>query len=229
MKVKVVETSRMTSKAIILGASGLIGGQLLDQLLQHPSYSEVLILVRKELAVNHPKLRQLVVNFDNLTSYSSQITGNIVFCCIGTTKSKTPDQTEYRKIDYQYPLDLARIAQANGAESYHLVSAMGADATSSIFYSKTKGEVERDLKTIPFKSIYIYQPSLLVGDRKEKRLMEKIMAKVMDLINPLLGGSLKKYRSIHVKNVAKAMLHESLTGKRGTFIYTSDQVENLSH
>lgn len=150
------------------------------------------------------------------------------FCCLGTTKSKTPDQQEYRKIDYQYPLDVGYIALANGAESYHLVSAMGANKNSSIFYSRTKGEVEESLKIIPFKCIIIYRPSLLEGKRTEKRFLESISNTVMHLINPLLSGSLKKYRSIKVEDVALAMLKQSLEDKKGIFTCQSDQIQDLS-
>ncbi|TDQ09835.1 oxidoreductase [Pedobacter metabolipauper] len=218
----------MDKKAILLGASGLIGGSLLKQLLECPDYSGVLVLVRKKLDVEHPKLKQLVLDFDNLSAHASEIKGDVVFCCLGTTKSKTPDAAQYRKIDYQYPLDVAAIAQANGAEHYHLVSSMGANADSSIFYTRTKGEAERDLKAIPFKSIYIYRPSLLDGERKESRFAEKVMISVMRFINPILTGKLKKYRSIKIEKVAAAMLKESLTNKEGVFIHLSDQIEALT-
>ncbi|WP_448636261.1 hypothetical protein [Pedobacter panaciterrae] len=146
---------------------------------------------------------------------------------MGTTNSKTPDKVQYKKIDYWYPLDIGSIAQNNGATSYHLISSMGADINSSLFYPKTKGEVERDLKAIPFKSIYIYRPSLLDGDRKEKRGAERILIGLMRVLNPILIGGLKKYRSIKIETVASAMLKESLTDKKGVFIYSSDQIQAL--
>ena len=217
----------MLKKAIISGASGLIGKNLLTQLLNSTYYSEVLVIVRKTLNIEHDKLKELIVDFDHIDQYSAEIVGDIVFCCLGTTNSKTPDKAQYRKIDYQYPLDIGAIAQNNGVTAYHLVSAMGADVNSSIFYSKTKGEVERDLKAIPFKSIYIYRPSLLDGNREEKRMAEKIMIGLMRFLNPLLMGGLKKYRSIKIETVASAMLKESLTDKKGIFIYSSDQIEAL--
>lgn len=218
----------MERKAILVGASGSIGSSLLIQLLESPAYSSVLVLVRKDLSLQHPKLKQLVIEFDQMSNYAAEIKGDAVFCCLGTTKSKTPDEQEYRKIDYQYPLDVGVIAQANGAESYHLVSSIGANKNSSVFYTRTKGEVERDLKAIPFQNIHIYRPSILDGKRKDKRMMEGILNAVMRLINPLLVGGLKKYRSIKVENVAKAMLKQSLVDKRGIFIHQSDQIQQLS-
>jgi uncharacterized protein YbjT (DUF2867 family) len=217
----------MERKAIVVGASGLIGESLLKLLLTDSNYSQVLILVRKPLNIQHEKLQELVVNFDDLSVYAEQIKGDVVFSCLGTTKRKTPDQSVYKKIDYQYPLDVGWIAHNNGAESFHLISSIGANANSSIFYTRMKGELERELKAIPFKSIYIYQPSLLVGQRKENRLMEKVMMFVMRVLNPLLSGSLKKYKSIRVETIASAMVKESLSGKKGIYVYSSDQIENL--
>ncbi|KIO75896.1 hypothetical protein TH53_17665 [Pedobacter lusitanus] len=215
-------------KAILAGASGSIGSCLLQDLLNDNNYTEVLVLVRKNLNIQHPKLNQLVIDFNRLSDYSAEIKGDAVFCCLGTTKSQTPDQKEYRRIDYQYPLDIAWIAQTNGAESYHLVSAMGADKNSSFFYNKTKGEVERDLKDVPFKSIHIYRPSLLDSKRSQQRFGEGMMNRLMHIINPLLIGKWKKYRSIKVEAVAKVMQAQSLNEQKGIFIHQSDQIQALS-
>jgi uncharacterized protein YbjT (DUF2867 family) len=214
-------------EAIIAGATGLIGNNLLQQLLDHPGYTKVIALVRKKIPLQHPKLEQLVLDFDRLEDYKNEIKGDVVFCALGTTKNKTPDQEQYRKIDYQYPLDIAFIAQQNGVSQYHLVSAMGASEKSAIFYSKLKGEVERDLKTIPFNAIHIYRPSLLDGERKEYRTTEKVMIGLMRILNPLLIGSLKKYRSIKVEKVASAMLKQSIKPLNGIFTYNSDEIELL--
>jgi uncharacterized protein YbjT (DUF2867 family) len=215
----------MGKKAIIAGASGSIGNSLVTQLLTNETYTEVLVLVRKDLGIKHQKLQQLILNFDEINNYATQITGDVVFCCLGTTKSQTPDQGEYRKIDYQYPLDIAWIAQTNGAKSYHLISAIGADKNSSTFYTRTKGEVERDLKAVPFESIHIYRPSLLDGERKQQRKLEEISNMIMRVINPLLFGGLKKYRSIKVSTVARAMILHSMEEKKGIFVYESDQLQ----
>lgn len=214
-------------EAVIAGATGLIGNSLLHQLLDRPEYTKITAVVRTEIPVQHPKLQQLVVDFDRLENHQYHIKGDVVFCALGTTKHKTPDQEQYRKIDYQYPLDIAFIAQQNGATQYHLVSAMGANEKSSIFYSRLKGEVERDLKTIPFKAVHIYRPSLLVGDRKEHRNAEGFMIGLMNVLNPLLIGGLKKYRSIKIEKVASAMLKQSLKPCDGIFTYGSDEIERL--
>ncbi len=212
------------SKAVLIGATGLIGQNLLMKLLADDNYSEILVISRKRLNVTDPKLREIIINFDELANYSTEITGDVVFCCLGTTIKRTPDLAVYRKIDYQYPLDVARIAFANGAKQYHLVSAMGADVKSRLFYSRTKGEVERDLQQIPFEAIHIYRPALLDGDRKEERVAENIMIGLFRFINPILIGPLKKYRSIKIEKVAEAMLSNSNTHKNGVHIYASDQI-----
>lgn len=218
----------MKKKAVLLGASGLIGSSLLTQLLDCSDYTSVLVLVRKKLDREHPKLQQLLVDFDQLNNYRAEIQGDVVFCCLGSTKSKTPNLEEYRKIDYLYPLDAAAIAQANGATQYHLVSSIGANPNSRAFYPRTKGEVERDLQSIPFKSIHIYRPSLLDGDRKEHRTAEGLMTGIMRVLNPILVGGLRKYRSIKIENVALAMLKMSLKDRDGIFVYPSDEIEEIA-
>lgn len=218
----------MEKTAILFGASGLIGESLLKQLLDSPDYKEVLIVLRKKIDLQHAKLKQLLVDFDRLDDYKDQLYGEVVFCCLGSTKSKTPNLSQYKKIDYQYPLDAARITQSNGANQYHLVSAIGANPDSNVFYSRTKGELERDLKSVSFESLYIYRPSLLDGKRKEKRIAESVMIRIMRVINPLLNGKLKKYRSIKIEDVAAAMLKKSITSSKGIFIYPSNQIQEIA-
>jgi uncharacterized protein YbjT (DUF2867 family) len=218
----------MAKKAIIVGASGLIGNLLLDTLLQSVEYDSVLALVRKKLSVNNQKLIQLIIDFNHLEDYAGLITGNTFFCCLGSTKSKTPDLSEYRKIDHDYPLQLAHIALKNGIGQYHLVSSIGANAASSNFYSKMKGETEADIKNVGLASLHIYQPSLLTGNRKENRFAERFFIGLTKIIDPLLFGKLKKYRSIPAATVAKAMYKQSVNNKDGVFIYTSDKIKELS-
>ncbi len=218
----------MSKKAILIGATGLIGQNLLTKLLADKNYSEVLVISRKSVNITHAKLKEIVVNFDELASYATQIGGDHVFCCLGTTIKKTPDLTVYRKIDYQYPLDVANIAFANGAKQYHLISSMGADVKSRLFYSRTKGEVERDLQKIPFETIYIYRPALLDGNRKEERGSENIMIGLFRLLNPLFIGSLKKYRSIKIEKVADAMLSKANSNEKGIYIYASDEIVKIA-
>jgi uncharacterized protein YbjT (DUF2867 family) len=217
----------MAYKAIIAGASGLIGSNLLNILLQQPEYNEVLILVRKEIPIRHKKLVQLIIDFDDLDKHAAAITGHAVFSCLGTTKRQTPNEKLYRKIDHDYPLQLAQLAKQNGVNQFHVVSAIGANKNSSIFYSKLKGELEDDLQKLGLNTLHIYQPSMLIGDRKRGRVLEKIVGAIFKAIDPLLVGGLKKYRSIKGSTVAYAMFKKSLESATGTFIHPSDKIHTI--
>ncbi|WP_439695327.1 NAD(P)H-binding protein [Mucilaginibacter sp. AW1-7] len=218
----------MANKAIIAGSTGLIGSKLLQILLRESFYDEVLILVRKKIDFDHKKLTQLVVNFDQLDSYADTLTGHALFSCLGTTNVKTPDKTVYRHIDHDYPVQLAQLALKNGIGQYHLVSSIGADPGSSFFYTKTKGETEADIWKLGLPKLYIYRPSMLTGNRQEKRSMEKALIAFYKIIDSLLFGSWKKYRSIAGETVAIAMYKQSTKNNTGTFIYESDQIKQLS-
>ena len=218
----------MSKKAIIVGASGLIGSELVKILLKQPEYSEVLVLVRKKIPLTEQKLHQQIVDFERLNDYLTVINGDVLFCCLGSTKGKTPDKSEYWKIDHDYPVQLAQIAKQNGIKQYHLVSSIGADENSSSFYLKMKGSTENDIKKTGVNSLHIYEPSLLVGNRQDNRLLEKITATLMGLINPLLIGRWKKYRSIQAKQVAFAMYKQSLINQTGEFIYSSDKIQEIA-
>jgi len=218
----------MANKAIIAGSTGLIGSKLLQILLRESFYDEVLILVRKKIDLGHKKLTQLVVNFDQLDSHADALTGHALFSCLGTTNAKTPDKTVYRHIDHDYPVHLAQLALKNGIQQYHLVSSIGADVGSSFFYTKTKGETEADIQQLGLPALYIYRPSMLTGNRQEKRSMEKALIALYKIIDPLLFGSWKKYRSIAGETVAMVMYKQSTKNNTGTFIYESDQIKQLS-
>jgi len=201
---------------------------LLNILLNESYYDEVLILVRKELPVSHKKLVQLVIDFDKLDDHAAAITGHAVFCCLGSTVKKTPDLAVYRKIDHDYPLILAQLARQNDVEQYHLVSSIGANSQSSNFYTKMKGEVEEAIEKVGLNCLHIYQPSVLTGGRKESRPMERFIIGLMKVVDPLLVGGLKKYRSISAGTVARAMFNESIKKQEGVFVHASDKIKLLA-
>lgn len=217
----------MAYKAIIAGASGLIGSNLLNILLDASEYNEVLVIVRKELPTQHKKLVQLVINFDDLHKHADAINGHALFSCLGTTKSQTPDKAMYRKIDYDYPLLLAQLAKQNGVEQFHVVTAIGADKNSSVFYTKLKGELEDALQKLGLKTLHIYQPSMLLGERERNHWLEKLTTGLFKIIDPLLIGGLKKYRSIKGSTVAHAMFRKSLESATGTFVHSSDKIHTI--
>jgi uncharacterized protein YbjT (DUF2867 family) len=218
----------MSYKAIIIGASGLIGSELLKRALISDDFHEILLINRRPLNITNNKIREIVIDFDKLADISDQISGDITFSCLGTTRGKTPDARQYRKIELDYTLSIANYGLTNGIKQFHYVSSLGADASSSSFYLKLKGEVENQLKVLPIRSLHIYQPSFLTGERHENRLAENLMAPVMRLINPLLTGRLRKFQSISAKAVAEAMLKQSLKSKEGIFTYPSDIIKQLA-
>ena len=214
-------------KVIVVGSSGLIGSHLIQSLLREDRIEQVVALVRKPLDLIHAKLKQQIISFDEPSTFSEYIYGDAVFCCLGTTKSKTPDLKDYKKIDFDYPLLIAKIASDHSVPQFHLISSIGADSQSVVFYTKTKGELEDHIKALRFKSLHIYQPSLLDGDRKEARAIEKVAIVVMRFINPILLGPLKRYRSIKVKTIANAMVVQTLKNLEGIFTYPSDKIKEL--
>jgi uncharacterized protein YbjT (DUF2867 family) len=208
----------MGKKAVLIGASGLVGGHLLDILLDADDFSEVLILVRKKVDFTHPKLTQLVIDFDQIESHALSITGDAVFSCLGTTRRKTPDRNTYFKIDHDYPLRLAKLALQNGVKQFHLVSSIGANPNSNTFYLKLKGEIERDISALNFHSIFLYEPSMLTGREYETRFGEVFFELLFKMVNLLLIGPWKKYRSVAGEAVAKAMYELSKKDDPGKWI-----------
>ena len=173
----------MSKTALIVGATGLIGQHLTTTLLDSNEYSQVFVLVRRLLPLEHPKLAQVVVNFDALTA--ADIAGDDVFCCLGTTMKVAGSREAFEKVDYHYPLEVATFAQANGAKQFGIVTAMGADASSMIYYNRIKGHVETSLREVGFETLLIFRPSILLGERGEVRLGERIGKIFMRLLRPL--------------------------------------------
>lgn len=194
-------------KAILFGASGFIGSYLLGDLLNNPEYDQVTVVVRKPLNMTHAKLKTLIGDFRTLPNLKADLVADEVFIALGTTKKNTPQPEEYYHVDHDYPILAAKIAKENGAKSVFIVTAIGANAGSNFFYVKTKGETERDIKALDFQHTHIFQPSMIVGTRKEERAMEKTLIKTWTIINPLLVGDLNRYKGIDGKDVAKAMVN----------------------
>lgn len=210
--------------ALIAGASGLIGNHCLRFLLEDETYSSVVALVRKSLPVKHQKLRQHIVNFDKLEDASVPEADDI-FCCLGTTIKKAGSQTEFRKVDLDYPVRVAKLACQNGAKQFLIVTAIGANKSSLIFYNMVKGEVEEAVKKIPFQSVHIFRPSLLLGEREEKRAGEKAGTILFNLAAPLFIGPLKKYKAIEGRVVAGAMVQCAKKNAAGIHIHESNGIQ----
>jgi uncharacterized protein YbjT (DUF2867 family) len=192
--------------ALVFGSSGLIGGHLLNQLINDINYNKIKIFVRSEPENNNPKVEIIKTDFNNLENHKEDIKGDDCFFCIGTTKQNSPDKNEYRRVELDVPKEIAQIAKSNSVNSFIFVSSGYADPKSSGDYLKFKGEVEEELKRLNFSKLGIMRPSFLLGDRKEKRVGEKIGIFVFKLLSPLFLGPLKKMKPIHSVTVAKAMI-----------------------
>jgi len=218
----------MSRTALLLGASGLIGGYCLELLLADPDYTQVTILVRQPLPTSHPKLTQRIVNFDRLNEAADAFQVQDVFCCLGTTIKTAGSQEAFRKVDFNYPTESVRLALQQGATQFLLVSSLGADAKSSVFYSRTKGEVERAVAASDLCSVQIFRPSLLLGQRTEVRTGERIAETVSRAISFLLLGPLRKYRPIEARAVAAAMIVIAKRQPTGIHIYESDRIAQIA-
>lgn len=193
----------MQKTAILLGATGLTGGHLLDMLLEDDSYKKVVVFTRRETKREHPKLEELLIDLLDLKSYKSLFHGEVVFCCIGTTKAKTKDKEAYREIDYGIPVNAAKLAKQNNIPCFLVVSALGADEKSRFYYNRLKAEMERDVLAQGIPHTYLLQPSLIVGDREENRRGERFAKNLMQVFKPFIP---KKYKIIQGATIAKAML-----------------------
>ena len=218
----------MALTAGIAGGSGLIGSILLDLLLKNENFEEVVSISRKKLEIKHAKLREVILDFDNPEDLKNAINTNVFFYCLGTTKAKSPDPFLYERIEAEYPSQFAKAASENHVEQFHFVSSLGANAGSSQVYLKLKGKAEEAIQQLKFRSVHLYRPSLLTGHRKEFRFFENLSVRLMQLLNPLLIGNFKKYRSIAAEKVANAMLKQSLKNLTGINIYESRTISNLA-
>ena len=192
--------------ALLFGSSGLVGGHLLNQLIKDINYSKIKLFVRSIPEITDSKIEIIQTDFNNLENHKEDIMGDDCFFCIGTTKKNSSDKDEYRRVELDIPREIAKIAKSNSVNSFIFVSALYANPKSSGDYVRFKGIVEEELKELNFPKLALMRPSFLMGNRKEKRVGEKIGIFVFKLLSPLLLGPLKKMRPIHSETVAKAMI-----------------------
>ena len=212
--------------ALVFGSSGLVGGHLLSQLIENDDYNKIKIFVRSEPEINDPKVEIIKTDFNNLENHKEDIKGDDCFFCIGTTKQNSPDKSEYRRVELDVPKQIAQITKSNSVNSFVFVSSGYADPKSSGDYLKFKGEVEEELKRLNFPKLGIMRPSFLLGDRKEKRVGEKIGIFVFKLLSPLFLGPLKKMKPIHSATVAKAMIAITQNDSSQT-IFESNEISEI--
>ncbi len=209
--------------ATLIGVTGLTGGYLLEELLRDEYYKTVRVLVRRPLEISHPKLEKKLVDFSNEESFRLALEGSdAVFCAVGTTNKKVKgDKDAYRKVDYDIPVNAARFCKMTGCSTFVVVSSVGANSKSPNFYAKLKGGMEEAVRAVGLKSVHIMRPSMLLGDRKEFRLGEKIGKLMMTALSFLIPA---KYKAVHARKVAKAMLAASKKKDEGFFIHDNIEI-----
>jgi len=211
-------------KAIVIGATGMVGTQLIQSLIKNKNYSEILSLVRRPSGFTNPKLTEQVINFDEPETWKKQVTGDVLFSTLGTTIAQAKTKEAQYKVDFTYQYTVAKIAAENGVTHYVLISSAGANSKSKIFYTKMKGELEKEVQKLPFEIISIIKPSVLVGDRIQNRPGEKMAYTLLNILNKI--GFFKRYRPIHAIIVAKAMIVAAETKQSST--YTLEEVFKLA-
>ena len=214
----------MNKTALIAGSTGLIGSQLLQLLLDSDRYNHVIALTRQDLPLQHSKLTQLKIDFSKLGESLDDFAADDIYCCLGTTMAKAGTKENFYQVDFYYPLLLAKSWKQRGAKQYMLVSALGADKNSSIYYNQVKGEIEEAVTKEHFEATHIFRPSLLLGDRSEQRTGEdaaRIFYKIFGFLIP------KKYKAINSANVARAMLHFASQEQIGTHIHESKDLQQF--
>ena len=214
--------------AIVFGSTGLIGGHLVNQLIQDNYYTKIKIFVRSQTSINNEKVEVINIDFNNLGNHKTEITGDDCFFCIGTTKQNSPDKNDYQKVELDIPKEIAQIAKTNSVKSFIFVSSIYANPNSSGNYVKFKGLVEEELKRLNFSKLGILRPSFLMGKRKENRVGEKIGIFAFSALSPLLFGPFKKMRPISSENVAKAMIKIANSNLEKTVFESNEIVELTS-
>jgi uncharacterized protein YbjT (DUF2867 family) len=222
-----VEGLQYARTALLLGATGLVGGHCLELLLKDTAYRRVVTLGRRRLHVAHQKLDQRIVDFTRLQDFASVIQAQDIFSCLGTTIKKAGTKNAFRRIDFTYQYEVARIAAGNGAEQLLLVSSLGAQAGSQIFYNRVKGELEDAVSKLGFRGTQIFRPSLLLGERAEFRLKERVAELPMRYVSFLMVGPLRKYRPVQARTVAAAMLRVAKEHPTGINVFESDRIRAL--
>jgi len=217
----------MGKTAIILGATGLTGSILLEKLLNDNRYKTIKLFSRKEIDDLPSKVIQYTGNLLELENFKAGFTADEVFCCIGTTAKKTPNKETYKKIDFGIPVTAAKLSKENNISTFSVVSAIGANPKSSVFYSKTKGEMEQEVLQQNILNTYILQPSIIGGNRNESRIGEKIGLVLFKIFQPLFIGKLKKYQLTEAEHIAQTMINLANSTSK-TQIITSENIKLLA-
>lgn len=209
-------------KAVIIGATGLTGSLLVKKLAERKEFTSITALTRRSTASAEEKVSYKTINFDNMSGL--KLKADVAFSCLGTTIKAAGNRENFRKVDFTYNIDFATKCRKSGIERFILLSALGADPESGVFYSRVKGELEKEIMTLGFRHLTIVRPSLLEGPRSEWRAGEYIARKIMKIFNPLLIGGLKKFRSVNIEYLTDVMIEEALRVEPGIRIIENDAI-----
>lgn len=213
--------------ALLLGATGLVGGHALEALLADPAWDRVVVLGRRALPLSHAKLEQRVADFARLDEHADAFAVDDAFCCLGTTIKQAGSQEAFRRVDHDFVVAAARLASERGARRFLLVTAMGASAGSRVFYNRVKGEVEQAVAALPFAGVVLARPSLLIGDRAESRPIETLGRRLMPVLSLLMSGPLRNYRPIAAAAVARALVRLAKEDGGGVRVVESAELAAL--
>ena len=229
-KEKVLTESKfgIVKSALVIGATGLVGYFLTHILLNSSEYNKITVLIRKSFFDANPKLNQIVFDFEDINSFDLLEPVDDLYCCLGTTIKTAGTKEKFRYVDEVLPIRFADWAKKNKVNSFSIVTAMGANEQSSIFYNRIKGTVERKLIEIGFPILAIFRPSILMGKRKDFRIGEIIGKLFMKLLSPLMIGPMRKYAPIYGKKVAQTMVNVISNSQNGIHIIKSDKIYRLS-
>jgi len=217
----------MLKSALVAGGTGLVGSQLVKLLIQSAKFDGVKVLVRKENPTQIEGADVLEVDYERLSEFEQYLKADVIFCCLGTTIKKAGSKEKFRKVDYAYPYELAKLCLKNGDIQFNIITANGANSNSFFFYNRVKGDIEKALEGLNIQNLNIFRPSLLLGKRNEKRITEEVGSIFASVVNPLLVGKLKKHRAIQGLTVARAMLNVSLKNLSGIHNIESNDIQKI--
>lgn len=215
------------ASALLLGATGLVGGHVLDLLLDDPAYGRVVVLARRPADRHHPRLEQHTVDLGRLDEHAVRFDVDDVFCCLGTTIRAAGSREAFRRVDHDYVVDAARVAAGAGARRYLLVTAAGADSRSRFFYNRVKGDAEAGVRAQPFEGVVILRPSLILGPRAERRAAEALAQRIAPALGRVMVGPLRRYRAVHARTIARAMVRLAKERTRGVRIVENEEIQGL--
>lgn len=216
------------STVLLTGATGLVGRLCLNLLLEDPYFDQIKVITRRPLYQVHSKLKEFITDFDKLEDLAPEFEATTTICCLGSTIKDAGSREQFMKIDHDYPFQIARLSHRQGNKHFIVISAVGASKNSLFFYSRVKGLMEEDIKTVPFQTISIFQPSLIDGERKEVRVMEELTLKVSRPIGRILPASLKKYSPLPAIDIAKAICHTAKSSTTGIHCYQGEAIKDFS-